>query len=386
MKAYSDKQSRLGLAKASLLTSALFTVIVPEANADVSAPSAKSGDTDFFSSQFSFEAGPHGVRINGSPLAPGVIYAKGASVSEKVPWLGVATEPLEAALAAQLGLGESDGITVTTTVPDSPAAKAGIENFDILLEVDGVKLDSPQTLRELIRGKADGDVAKIVLLRKGERREIEATLVEKSRAVAEATDDAVEENAASPTPRRRGIDPFDDDFLKDQFFGGFGGFGKFGGLGNMKEIEEHMDRIRQEMESRFEDMRNTDPLGGGAPGAASDFMHMENSVMSFSDGDGLVTIKREDGKTHVEARDAENKIVFEGPADSEEERAKMPEDVRAKVEKFEKSGMNFGNFGLFKRSPRAVPEPLVNDKVRRKSEIEKEKERNAEEEGKGDGE
>jgi membrane-associated protease RseP (regulator of RpoE activity) len=374
MKTYCEKPIRLSLAKALLFSTALVAAPASSVWADPSDPSATSGNADFFSQQFTFEAGPDGVKINGSPATPGVLYVKGGGATEKVPWLGVATESLDAALAAQLGLGEKDGITVTTTVPDSPAAKAGIGNFDILLEVDGVKLDSPQTLRELIRGKAEGDVAKITLLHKGERKEVEATLAERSRAVAEATDEPMEEPAGKPAPRRRGMDPFEDDFLNDQFFKGFGGFGNFGGLGNMKEIEEHMARIREEMESRFEDMRNADPLGGITPGAASDFMHMENSVMSFSDSDGSVTIKRENGKTHVEARDSDNKIVFEGPADSEEELAKMPEDIRAKVEKFEKSGMNFGDFGLFKREPRAMPLPPVQDKVRRKSEIEKEKE------------
>jgi len=368
MKTHPDNHPRRGRAKSLLLASALGAGFASSSLADIT----RAEDPEFFSRSFTFEAGPGGVRINGAPAEPGVLYQRGAKGAENVPWLGVATEALDAALAAQLKLGEKDGITVTTTVPDSPAARAGIENFDVLLEVDGVALDSPQVLRELIRGKAEGDVVKIALLRKGERREVEATLVERSRAVAEATDEPAGEPGAAPTPRRPGGDPFGDDFLKDPLLEGLGGFGDFGGLGNLREIEEHMARIREEMESRFEELRGSDPLGGGSAGAASDLMRMENSVMSFSDGEGTVTVRRENGKTRVEARDRDGKVIFDGPADTEDERAKLPDDVRAKVEKFEKSGMNIGDFGLFRRAPRDIPEPPLNDTVRRKSELEKE--------------
>ncbi|MDZ7824218.1 MAG: hypothetical protein U5K75_09430 [Ahrensia sp.] len=59
----------------------------------------------------------------------------------------------------------------------------------------------------------------------------------------------------------------------------------------------------------------------GSMGGGSGFMKMENSQMSYRDNDGSVKITRNDGKTHVEMRDPDGKVIFDGPADTEEERA-----------------------------------------------------------------
>jgi hypothetical protein len=54
--------------------------------------------------------------------------------------------------------------------------------------------------------------------------------------------------------------------------------------------------------------------------------------------DGMtVTLTTELGKQRVVARDSTGKVLFDGPVDTEDERAKMPEKVRTKVEKLWKS-------------------------------------------------
>jgi hypothetical protein len=54
--------------------------------------------------------------------------------------------------------------------------------------------------------------------------------------------------------------------------------------------------------------------------------------------DGLtITLTTESGKQTVAAKNAEGNVIFDGPVDTEDQRAKMPEKVRTKLEKLWKS-------------------------------------------------
>lgn len=55
--------------------------------------------------------------------------------NEQLPsyWLGVECFPVDEALRAQLSLGEETGLLVTRVMPDSPAAKAGLQQHDVLI-------------------------------------------------------------------------------------------------------------------------------------------------------------------------------------------------------------------------------------------------------------
>jgi serine protease Do len=64
-------------------------------------------------------------------------------------------------------------------VPGSPADIAGIMENDIILELNGEKLTADYPLFLAVRGLAVGDVVKLKMLRKGEEKEVEATLVER---------------------------------------------------------------------------------------------------------------------------------------------------------------------------------------------------------------
>lgn len=72
----------------------------------------------------------------------------------------------------------SDGKTLAV-VPGSPADKAGIEENDIITEVDGVKLDSTHPLATVLRQKAVGDVVTLKILHDGAEKTVTATLEER---------------------------------------------------------------------------------------------------------------------------------------------------------------------------------------------------------------
>jgi S1-C subfamily serine protease len=104
------------------------------------------------------------------------------------PWLGVryvmltpesaeanGLEATSGALIVGGGQGEGAGV-----MPDSPAAKAGLKEGDVLLDVDGEALTSERPLASVISRKRAGDTVTIRLLRAGKEMVLQATLAELS--------------------------------------------------------------------------------------------------------------------------------------------------------------------------------------------------------------
>ena len=102
------------------------------------------------------------------------------------PYLGVRYTPITASLKEKNKLSVDYGVIVLrgaqpdelAVIPGSPADKAGIVENDILIEVDGVKLDEEHSLSSLIRLKKVGDTISIKLLHKGEEKTLSIKLEE----------------------------------------------------------------------------------------------------------------------------------------------------------------------------------------------------------------
>ncbi len=100
------------------------------------------------------------------------------------PYLGVRFTPITPALKQRNNVPVDYGVLVSpgtstaepAVVPGSPAAKAGIVANDIILEIDGKKLDTKNTLAPLIRRKSVGNTISIKLLRDGREMTLNATL------------------------------------------------------------------------------------------------------------------------------------------------------------------------------------------------------------------
>jgi hypothetical protein len=104
---------------------------------------------------------------------------------EKGPWIGIAMEPVQDVVRAQLSLAPGEGIVISHVAPESPAAKAGLQANDILLRFEDQILVEPPQLKKLIAMKKSGDSVKLTYLRKGERKDASVTLVEHELDVAE---------------------------------------------------------------------------------------------------------------------------------------------------------------------------------------------------------
>lgn len=70
-------------------------------------------------------------------------------------------------------------MTDLAVVPGSPADKAGIVENDIILEIDGVKINEETQLGDIIGTKRSGDTVTLKLWRKGSLKDVEVTLEER---------------------------------------------------------------------------------------------------------------------------------------------------------------------------------------------------------------
>ena len=97
---------------------------------------------------------------------------------EKATYLGVRTEALPAAMSKQLSLPIGLHLSVIQVGPNSPAEKAGLQEFDVLLKLDDQTLVNEDQLKKLVRLKNPQEQIILSILRNGKLREIQVLLEE----------------------------------------------------------------------------------------------------------------------------------------------------------------------------------------------------------------
>jgi len=90
-------------------------------------------------------------------------------------YLGVMLGPLTSELAAALGV-DQNGVLVNDVMPGTPAAKAGIENGDVITHFNGKAVNDVSKLRFSVGASRPGDAGEFTLLRDGKEKVIEAEL------------------------------------------------------------------------------------------------------------------------------------------------------------------------------------------------------------------
>lgn len=95
-------------------------------------------------------------------------------------WVGVWIEPIDEEAVKQLGLTSRDGVLVFRVEPESPAAKVGLKQGDVLLEFNGNPLRDSQALIREVNRLNPGDKASVVYLRDGKKREATVVIGERS--------------------------------------------------------------------------------------------------------------------------------------------------------------------------------------------------------------
>ncbi len=201
---------------------------------------------------------------------------------EKATFLGVTTRLPSQTLQKQLSLPAGVGLVVEHVCPASPAKAAGIEKHDVLHKLEDQLLINAHQFAVLVRMHKPGEQIELTVIRQGKPRRVKAKLAEKELPVLR--------------PGGVGVAP--------GFTVGRGGVGRRAPFG----------------------------VTVGPAGVIT------KRKIAMADGEHTLTLTSEgDGKEHLEVRDKDGKVVFDGPINTPEERKEVPEDIRKKLDKIEKS-------------------------------------------------
>jgi serine protease Do len=95
------------------------------------------------------------------------------------PFLGVNMFDLTPSLAEQLNLDQTSGALVVEVTAGSGAEVGGIRPRDIIVDIDGKKIDSAGDVTSAVQGHKPGDSLKITVLRDGKRQTLDVKLGER---------------------------------------------------------------------------------------------------------------------------------------------------------------------------------------------------------------
>ena len=101
-------------------------------------------------------------------------------------WLGVLIQPVDEDIAKSLDLPEAQGALVAKVFADSPAATAGIEVGDVIVEFDGQPIRKSNDLPSIVAATPVGKAVKVTLLRAGTRKTVDVTIAKLEEEAAEA--------------------------------------------------------------------------------------------------------------------------------------------------------------------------------------------------------
>ena len=93
-------------------------------------------------------------------------------------WLGVELQELNPDLARYFKLRKPRGALVTSVEPGSPADKAGLKAGDVIVEIDGEEVETPDDVQEILDDLEPGDTVTVTVIRNGRRKTFEVELSE----------------------------------------------------------------------------------------------------------------------------------------------------------------------------------------------------------------
>jgi serine protease Do len=91
-------------------------------------------------------------------------------------WLGVQIQPVTPEIAASLNLKEPKGALVASLVPDSPAARGGVRQGDVILAINGTTINDAHDLTRRVASLPAGKSAAFAVLRDGGRQTLAVTI------------------------------------------------------------------------------------------------------------------------------------------------------------------------------------------------------------------
>lgn len=93
-------------------------------------------------------------------------------------YIGVDGQDINSVTSRLLGNEHLGGIVVLGVDPNGPAADAGFEEQDIILKIDGQKINGRQSVMDIVTELRPGTTVDVLILRKGEEKTLPVTIAE----------------------------------------------------------------------------------------------------------------------------------------------------------------------------------------------------------------
>jgi serine protease Do len=91
-------------------------------------------------------------------------------------WLGVSITEVSEDDLERLKLSEAKGVLIRSVVPGEPADQGGVKANDVIVAVDGNRLDGPRDLQRVVSATPVGKRVRVVLVREGKQTEVDVTI------------------------------------------------------------------------------------------------------------------------------------------------------------------------------------------------------------------
>ncbi|MCG8448131.1 MAG: PDZ domain-containing protein [Pirellulales bacterium] len=237
---------------------------------------------------------------DGQDLADLATEPKTRIVAEKSYWIGIRGRSVASeVLRTHLQLAEDMGVVVEEVIPDSPAAKAGLQKHDIILRADGDAVDNMAVMQKHVRKGGDKPI-ELKIIRYGKQ--------EKLVIVPELRPQQFSEQDAGPRGDR---------------------WGRWGG--------DPQDLLDQQM-LRGQERLNAQRWFG--PGIILEGQRLDLSAMPK--GLSVSVERRNDGPAQITVKKGDQTWNIEG--DDEKALQQLPDEVRSSVERM-LGGQGLGNLG-----------------------------------------
>lgn len=113
-----------------------------------------------------------GFAIPANLVAQFVAQARDGNAEFQRPWAGMSGQPVDADMAAGLGLEAPGGIVISDLYADSPFAAAGLRPGDVVQEVDGAPVNTPAEMVFRMTVAGLGTQAQITYARDGQQNKV----------------------------------------------------------------------------------------------------------------------------------------------------------------------------------------------------------------------
>ena len=271
-------------------------------------------------------------------------------LSKNVAWLGVSTAEASEALASQLDLQPGVGLIVTYVVAESPAAKAGVQKNDLLVNFDDQSLVHPAQLRKLVRSRQPADTVKLGYYRAGKLHTVSVHLGQGAKRVGPFYEEQQNLQEGMHELQKQLKDLHLDVLIRDQMNAARDALGSI--HIDQKKLQEDishgMEEARKSLRDALKNVTNSDPALEPVRKILEDLagsgVVMNNNATvtvrsSGKDMKSLVTtddsgtiVLLSDPRLHLTAHDKEGRLLFDGEVETAAQRNAVPRKLWKRVE------------------------------------------------------